>query len=72
LTLVGTTILILLICATRLYLGVHYPSDVVAGIAVGLAWAGFCMATLEASLALARRRAPREVMEERRAPTETT
>jgi undecaprenyl-diphosphatase len=71
LTLVGATILTLLICATRLYLGVHYPSDVVAGIAVGLAWAGFCMATLEASLALARRRAPREVMEERRAPTET-
>jgi undecaprenyl-diphosphatase len=71
LTLVGATILIVLICATRLYLGVHYPSDVLAGIVVGLAWAGFCMATLEASLALARRRAPREVMEERRAPTET-
>jgi hypothetical protein len=37
---------------------------------VGLAWAGFCMATLEASLALARRRAPRAVIEERRAPQE--
>ncbi len=70
LTLTGAVILILLICATRLYLGVHYPSDVAAGILVGLAWASFCMATLEASLAIARRRAPREVVEERRAPTE--
>jgi membrane-associated phospholipid phosphatase len=63
-------ILILGICTTRLYLGVHYPSDVIAGMVIGLAWAGFCMATLEASLVLARRRAPREVSEERRAPTE--
>ena len=66
----AAVILILLICATRLYLGVHYPSDVIAGIIVGLAWASFCMATLEASLLIARRRAPRAVVEERRAPTE--
>lgn len=66
----AAVILILLICATRLYLGVHYPSDVIAGILVGLAWASFCMATLEASLLIARRRTPREVVEERRAPTE--
>ncbi len=70
LTLTGAVLLIILICGTRLYLGVHYPSDVLAGILVGLAWASFCMATLEASLMLARRRAPREVLEERRAPTE--
>jgi undecaprenyl-diphosphatase len=66
----AAVLLILLICATRLYLGVHYPSDVIAGMLVGLAWAGFCMATLEASLVLARRRAPQAVVEERRAPTE--
>ena len=70
LTLSAAILLILLICLTRLYLGVHYPSDVLGGIIVGLAWASFCMATLEASLALARRRAPKEVVEERRAPTE--
>ncbi|MEP6622398.1 MAG: phosphatase PAP2 family protein [bacterium] len=71
LTLGAAILLILLICLTRLYLGVHYPSDVIGGIIVGLAWAAFCMATFEASLALARRRAPREVLEERRAPAET-
>ncbi|CAN5890098.1 hypothetical protein BH11GEM1_BH11GEM1_18840 [soil metagenome] len=70
LTLSTAILLILLICLTRLYLGVHYPSDVLGGIIVGLAWASFCMATLEASLVLARRRAPREVVEERRAPAE--
>ena len=63
LTLVTAVLLILLICLTRLYLGVHYPSDVIGGIIVGLAWAAFCMATLEASLIIARRRAPTEVEE---------
>jgi hypothetical protein len=43
---------------------------VLGGIIVGLAWAGFCMATLEASLALARRRAPASVVEEAPAPVE--
>jgi undecaprenyl-diphosphatase len=69
-TLSFAVILVTLICLTRLYLGVHYPSDVLGGIIVGLAWAGFCMATLEASLALARRRAPASVVEEAPAPVE--
>lgn len=68
-TLTGAVILILLICATRLYLGVHYPSDVVGGIIVGLAWSGFCMAIFEASLVIARRRAS-VVVQERTAPVE--
>lgn len=70
LTLTAAIVLIVLVCSTRLYLGVHYPSDVLGGIVVGLAWAGFCMATLEASLVLARRRAPAKVVDERPAPTE--
>jgi len=70
LTLTITTLLILLVCLTRLYLGVHYPSDVIAGIVIGLAWSGFCMATLEASLLLARRRAPASVAEEAPTPKE--
>ena len=69
-TLSLAVIMIALICLTRLYLGVHYPSDVLGGIVVGLAWSGFCMATLEASLALARRRAPASVVEEAPAPVE--
>ena len=69
-TLTGAAILILLICMTRLYLGVHYPSDVLGGIIVGVAWASFCMAVLEASLALARYRAPKAVMHEQVAAVE--
>ena len=72
LTLGAAVLLILLVCLTRLYLGVHYPSDVIGGMIVGVAWAAFCMATLEASLVIARRRAPKEVLEERRAPNEAS
>jgi undecaprenyl-diphosphatase len=60
-------LLVLLISASRLYLGVHYPSDVLAGVILGIGWAGFCMAMLEAILLYARRAAP-ETLEHERPP----
>lgn len=70
-TLVIAFILIILIAVTRLYLGVHYPSDVLAGIIIGLAWASFCMATLEAIQVYARRRKPEVLEHEKPAPKAT-
>jgi len=39
-------VLSLIIGISRIYLGVHYPSDVVAGYAVGFMWLLFCISLL--------------------------
>jgi len=34
----GGSLFVILVCYSRLYLGVHYPSDILAGVLASLAW----------------------------------
>jgi len=36
----GIALLVALICFSRIYLGVHYLSDVIAGFLAGVVWLG--------------------------------
>jgi undecaprenyl-diphosphatase len=63
-TITMSLLLVLLISVSRLYLGVHYPSDVLAGMIIGLGWAGFCVAGLEAVRVFGLRFRPRVLEQE--------
>lgn len=50
----GAALLVVLIGLTRIYVGAHYPSDVVAGWLAGIAWTGLLVALFRALGAFAR------------------
>lgn len=41
-------LLVVMICFSRIYLGVHYLSDVVAGLLEGIVWLGTCVFAVDA------------------------
>jgi len=45
----GAVALVAVVGASRIYLGAHYPSDVVAALLAGTAWACGCVTLFSAS-----------------------
>jgi membrane-associated phospholipid phosphatase len=44
-------LLVLVVCLTRLYLGVHYPADVSAGVLLGSTWAVYVSSCVRREIA---------------------
>jgi membrane-associated phospholipid phosphatase len=51
----ASAVLILLIGISRLYLGVHFLTDVIAGFSLGLAWVTLCVLLLDLGVRLRKR-----------------
>lgn len=64
LTFAAAALVILLVGLSRIYLGVHYPSDVLAGYLAGFVWATFAALGIEA-VRYFRNRKPEVIREER-------
>jgi undecaprenyl-diphosphatase len=47
-TVCAAALVVALICFSRIYLGVHYLSDVVAGCLAGVVWLAVCLLAVDA------------------------